>query len=111
MHDGWTFLTSHAHVLLAVARDPDIRVQDIATTVGVTPRAALTILQDLEDAGYVRRTRVGRRNHYTVEPSRPFRHPETAAHDVGELIAIFTSPVARPREDGQGGEAAHPEDP
>lgn len=91
MQQSWTFLTNHAHVLLAVARDPDIRVHDIAQAAGITDRAALLILQDLEDAGYVHRERVGRRNHYTLEPGRPFRHPAHAAHDVDELVAIFTA--------------------
>lgn len=89
MHNGWTFLTNHAHVLLAVAGSPDARVQDIAATVGITPRATLLILQDLEDAGYIRRTRIGRRNHYTLHRGRPFRHPTTAHHNVDELLTIF----------------------
>jgi DNA-binding MarR family transcriptional regulator len=91
--DDWTFLTNHGHVLLTVARDPDLRVADIASRVGVTPRGALNVLRELEDAGYLRRERVGRRTHYTVEPHRPFRHPTTAAHEVDELLAIFTSPA------------------
>ena len=44
----WTFLTNHAHVLLAVARAPDIRVAELAAEVGVTTRAALGILRDEE---------------------------------------------------------------
>ena len=86
----WTFLTNHAHVLVAVARRPDARVHDIATTVGITDRAALLILQDLEDAGYLHRTRVGRRNHYTLHRHRPFRHPASSGHEVDDLLAIFT---------------------
>jgi predicted ArsR family transcriptional regulator len=85
----WTFLTNHAHVLLAVAADPDVRVNDIATAVGITPRAALLILRDLEEAGYLTRTRTGRRTHYEVRRHQPFRHPATASHDVDELLAIF----------------------
>ena len=92
MSAHWTFLTNHAHLLLAVARDPDARVHDLARLVGISDRAALTILEDLEAAGYLDRERVGRRNRYTVHPHLPFRHPTTAAHDVDELLAIFTGP-------------------
>ncbi|WP_298455119.1 helix-turn-helix domain-containing protein [uncultured Cellulomonas sp.] len=92
----WTFLTNHAHMLLAVARDPDARVHDLAAVVQISDRAALTILQDLEEAGYLGRTRTGRRNHYTLQPHRPFRHPATADHDVDELIALFGGPAGRP---------------
>ena len=86
----WTFLTNHGHVLLAVAADPDVRVEDVAERVGITPRATLSILRDLETAGYLVRSRRGRRTHYELQPHRPFRHPSTAHREVDELIAVFT---------------------
>lgn len=85
----WTFLTNHAHVLLAVARDPQIRVRDLAVQVGVTERAAQKILADLVQAGYITRTRAGRRNSYTVATGRPLRHPIDAGHDLDELLAVL----------------------
>ncbi len=96
----WTFLTNHGHVLLAVAQSQDARVAEIAARVGITARATLTILKDLEDAGYLRRHRVGRRSHYTVDAHRHFRHPATAGHEVGELLAIFTADAAVRSRDG-----------
>jgi hypothetical protein len=89
---AWTLLTNHGHVLLAVAESQDARVADIAARVGITPRATLAILKDLEDAAYLTRRRVGRRSHYTVDAHQHFRHPATAAHEVGELLAIFADP-------------------
>ena len=86
---SWTFLTNHGHVLLAVAADPDARVADIASRVGVTARAALAILRDLEEGGYLDRRRHGRRTHYEIRPHQHFRHPATAAHEVDELLAVF----------------------
>lgn len=86
---GWTFLTNHAHVLLAIARDPTARLRDVADVVGVTERAAHTIVADLEAAGYLRRTRVGRRNHYTVNPAGHFRHPAEADRQIGDFLALF----------------------
>jgi DNA-binding MarR family transcriptional regulator len=91
---SWTFLTNHGHVLLAVAADRDARVEDIAAQVGISSRAALNILRDLERAGYLTRTRRGRRTHYELRPHQHFRHPTTAAHEVDELLAIFL-----PRDD------------
>lgn len=88
---GWTFLTNHGHVLLTVAAQPDIRVADIASGVGITPRATLLILRDLQDDGYLTRERVGRRTHYTVAQHRPFRHPRTRGAEVDQLLAIFAS--------------------
>ena len=96
MTSGWTFLTNHAHVLLAIARDPEIRLRDIAERVGITERAAQRIVTELVEAGYVSRTKVGRRNIYEVDPRRPFRHPLEHDHDVGELLAVL-EPVKRER--------------
>ena len=86
---AWTFLTNHGHVLLSVAGAEDARVTEIAARVGITTRATLTILKDLEDAGYLQRHRVGRRTHYTLDPHQHFRHPTTAAHEIGDLLAVF----------------------
>jgi hypothetical protein len=83
----WTFLTNHAHVLIAVSRDPDARLRDLAASVGITERAAHGIVQDLVEAGYLTRERVGRRNRYEVNPAKPFRHPLERDHDVSVLLA------------------------
>jgi DNA-binding MarR family transcriptional regulator len=85
----WTFLTNHGHVLVYVHRNPDARVRDIATAVGITERAAQTILADLEVDGYLRKTKVGRRNTYAVNAAGQFRHPEEAGHPIGDLLTLF----------------------
>lgn len=82
----WTFLTNHGHVLLAIASDPTLRLRDIADIVGITERTAVGIVSDLEEAGYIKREKVGRRNHYLLDPSRPLRHPSEAHHQIGELL-------------------------
>jgi predicted ArsR family transcriptional regulator len=91
----WTFLTNHGHVLVALRRDPDARLRDIAATVGITERACQAIVADLEEAGYLRRERVGRRNHYTINDHGPFRHPAEADREVGALLALFASGTSR----------------
>ncbi|MFR9751795.1 helix-turn-helix transcriptional regulator [Nocardia sp. 004] len=87
--DHWTFLTNHARVLLRIADDPDVRLRDVATGVGITERAVQLIVADLEAAGYLTRTRVGRRNRYTIDPTVALRHPAEADHPVGDLITAF----------------------
>ncbi len=89
-HEGsWTFLTNHSHVLICLARDPELRVRDVAEQVGITERAVLKILGELEGAGYLARTRVGRRNRYEVHPDRPMRHRVERGHTVGELLDVM----------------------
>ena len=46
---GWTFLSNHAHVLVCLARDPELRLREIAELVGITERAASSIIADLEE--------------------------------------------------------------
>ncbi len=87
----WHFLTSHTQVLLAIQRDPDVRLRDVATTVGITERAAQRIVNDLVEARYVNRERVGRRNRYVVNPHTLMRHPSQVDHEIGELLAAFRS--------------------
>ena len=86
---SWRFLTNHAHVFLAIAKDPEIRVRDIADIVGITERAAHTILQDLADEGYVDVIKEGRRNVYEIHPDLPFRHPQLRDHDIGEIVKLL----------------------
>lgn len=94
----WTFLTNHAHVLLCVAANPEILLKDIATLVGVTERAALRIVGELEAEGYLSRERVGRRNVYRLNPDRPLRHPLDRGHHIGELLEAF---AGNPAEDSE----------
>ena len=83
---SWTFLTNHAHVLLALFRDPDLRQRDIAALVGITEGAVQRILNELESCGYLRIERVGRRNHYEVNGTAELRHPLDAGHTIGEIL-------------------------
>lgn len=91
---SWRFLTNHAHVLERIAGDPFIRLRDIAASVGITERAATSIVTDLVDAGYLTRTRVGRRNEYIVHDELPLRHPQHSHHTVAELIAFLEGPAS-----------------
>ena len=82
----WTFLTNHLLVLACLARDPELRIRDMADLIGITERATVQILSQLEAAGYLTKARVGRRNHYTVHAELPLRHPMHNGRQVGELL-------------------------
>jgi DNA-binding IclR family transcriptional regulator len=83
---AWTFLTSHASVLLEVARSPDATVREIADRADLTERQAHRVLSDLVDSGYVQRERHGRRNRYRVNDALPMRRTSVADRRVGELL-------------------------
>jgi DNA-binding MarR family transcriptional regulator len=86
---GWTFVTNHTRLLLCIAQNPDVRLRDVADSVGITERAAQRILADLVEAGYVERRRVGRRNRYTLNRDREMRHEAQLGHEIGELLDLL----------------------
>ena len=85
----WSLLTPHAQVLLCIARNPDSRVRDIAETVGISERGAHQIVADLVGAGYVRRARVGRRNHYAIETKTSLKHTPVRHRRVASIVALL----------------------
>lgn len=87
---SWTFLSNHAHVLIAISQDPTARQRDIAYAVGITIGAVQRIVNELEDEGYLESEKVGRRNHYRVNDSSPLRHPLESHHTVRDLITSVT---------------------
>ncbi len=103
----WTFLTQHARILLMISRDAEVRLRDLAAACGLTERAAQAIVTDLESAGYLTRTRRGRRNHYQVARHTAFRHPAEAGYEIGDLLALFAGLPAGDdgrRHDGSPGD-------
>jgi DNA-binding IclR family transcriptional regulator len=94
----WTFLTNHGHVLLCLARAPELRLRDVAVMVGVTERAVQRIVADLEEAGYLTRRKHGRQNEYEIDAERPLRHPIEAHQKVKAILdlAAPARPAARP---------------
>src|ERR671936_1176305 len=85
----WRFVTSHTQVLLCIARNPEIRIRDVAALTGITERAAQRIIADLVEAGYVQRERVGRRNRYVVRTDLKMRHPLQQTYEIGELLDLL----------------------
>lgn len=81
-------------MLQVISVDPTTRLRDIAATVGITERTAAQIVSDLELAGYLSKSRDGRRNHYEVHAELPLRHPQHRHHTVGDLIGFLQAPSA-----------------
>jgi predicted HTH transcriptional regulator len=86
----WAFLTSHAFVLIEVARNADVTVREIAENAELTERQAHRVLADLVDSGYIARQRVGRRNHYRVNGAQPMRRSTMSPLPVSELLQALT---------------------
>ena len=91
----WTFLSNHAHVLVCVAKNPDVRLSEVAALVGVRERTVHRIVHELIDAGYISVTKEGRNNVYSVDLDKPLRHPLEADHNIQAIIAPLLKKVRR----------------
>jgi DNA-binding transcriptional ArsR family regulator len=85
----WSFLTNHARVLLCIARDPGVRLRDIAATLGITERTAFGVVADLTDAGYVVKERDGRRNRYEIQHHLPLAEPTSQERTIGDVLELL----------------------
>ena len=88
---SWTLLTGHGRVLVEISRDPDARIRDISAAVGLAERTVQAIVADLEAAGYLTRTRTGRRVRYTVNHDSLFRHPAQEGQRVGPFLSLLAA--------------------
>ncbi len=86
----WTFLSNHAHVLVALYLDPDLVLREVALKVGITERGVQRIVQDLETEGFIRREKVGRKNHYQVITHQPLRHAMESHRTIGDLLRLIS---------------------
>jgi hypothetical protein len=101
----WTLLTGHGHVLVEIARNPDARIRELSAAVDLTERTVQAIVADLEAAGYITRTRAGRRTRYNVNPDRQFRHPAQEGLRVGPLLDLLAAADDKGRTAQDAGQA------
>jgi DNA-binding Lrp family transcriptional regulator len=82
----WTFITNHGLVLSYIFNNPTSTAREIANYIGVTERTTHKIISDLEEAGYIGRRKIGRRNVYSVDPQLPLRHHTKTDIMVEDLL-------------------------
>ena len=103
--NGWSFLSHHGMVLVTLARQTDLRLSELALEIGISPRAAQSIVTDLVHEGFLERDRIGRRNRYRVKGNRQLPDPWAQDHRIGELVRAIArgsgSGPVRPNEERQ----------
>jgi predicted transcriptional regulator len=92
---AWGFLTNHAQALLCIAEEPAVRLRDIAVRLDITERSAHGIVADLVTAGYVHKTKQGRRNQYAVDTDKPLPEALLRQRTVGQLLELLKHPDER----------------
>ena len=95
----WSFLTNHARVLLVIDSDPDVRLREIASTVGISERRAHDIVADLVDGGYLAKHREGRRNTYPVQHHRPLEDDLADQRAIGDVLTLLSGSTAAAADD------------
>jgi DNA-binding IclR family transcriptional regulator len=91
----WNFLTNHGRALLCIAQDPEVRLRDIAASLGITERRAFGIVNDLTEAGYVIKDKDGRRNRYQVQKHLPLPDAVEREQAIGQVLDLLTGRKAR----------------
>lgn len=89
----WTFLSNHAHVLICISQQPDIRLSEVADLVGIRERSVHRIVHELSESGYLSVSKVGRNNVYEVHLDLPLRHPLEASHSIRAIVAPLLKKV------------------
>ena|SRR5215212_1574393 len=92
----WNLVTNHGHVLAHLAADPEARLRDVAEHVGITERAAAQIVNDLAQAGYLTKTRVGRRNRYQIDGKRKIPTPPLPMMTIAQVLALLLQALKQP---------------
>jgi hypothetical protein len=106
--ETWKFLTGHARVLLCIARDPGVRLREVAASLGITERSAHAIVTDLTAAGYVVKHKHGRRNRYQIQAHLPLPEPASQEPAIGDVLALLVGDGKRqkPRDSAPGQQIA-----
>lgn len=87
---SWTFLSNHGRALLCIADDPGVRIRELAVSLSLTERRVHAIVADLTSAGYVTKTREGRRNRYTIQSHLPLPENPGSGRTIGELLGLLS---------------------
>ena len=80
--------------MLFLADQPEARLRDLASGLGVTERTAYGVVADLSEAGYLVKERDGRRNRYQIQRHLPLRDEIGRERNVGDLLDLLGTTVS-----------------
>lgn len=88
---GWTFITNHGAILVSISHHSMITTRELASDLGITERSVFRIIKDLESNGYIRKERIGRKNHYQINRNVTLRRESLRDVAVGDLLNALLS--------------------
>ena len=89
-NNHWTFITNHAAVLTLLGREDNLTARKIGSQLNITTRTVYRIIRDLEQEGYIKTSKDGRENRYTVNQTLPLRHKNQRDIQVRELLLAIS---------------------
>ena len=84
----WRFITNHGLVLAAIARRIGSTAREIGDAAGITERAALKIINDLNKGGFISKIKIGRQNRYRIHRNAPINE-DIPDSSIGELLRVL----------------------
>jgi hypothetical protein len=87
-------VSNHGRVLLYLADDPGMRLQDIAARLRITERSAHGIVTDLTAVGYISKHKDDRRNRYETVAHQPLPEPITRETTFRDVLALLPGAAA-----------------
>jgi DNA-binding Lrp family transcriptional regulator len=89
MPKKWNFLSNYGLVLTHLYQNPEATLREIARGTDLTERAVYQIVRDLEEGGFIQKTKVGRRNTYKVYESALFSFPVYQGLNIAQMITAL----------------------
>jgi Winged helix DNA-binding domain len=99
----WNFLTNHGRAFLCIARQPEVRLRDIASKLDITERHAYSIVNDLTEAEYIIKEKDGRRNWYQIQNPLPPSEPFVQEQEMGEILSLLAERKQNAKKDSTPG--------
>jgi hypothetical protein len=103
---SWSFLTNHGRALLCIARDPEVRLREIAMNLAISERRTYSIVTDLTEAGFVVKVKEGRRNRYQIQSHLPLPGFTGGDQAIGVILDLLAAPEERRHFTRRSGDAA-----
>jgi DNA-binding Lrp family transcriptional regulator len=85
----WNFLSNYGLVLTHLFQNPNATLREIARGTDLTERAVYQIVRELEENGFIEKTRIGRRNSYTVNEATLFSFPVYRDLNIAQMITAL----------------------
>jgi hypothetical protein len=84
----WALLSRHGHALLHLAKNPRLRLVDLARDMNMTERSIRLLIGSLGRTEFLKIVKTGRNNSYQLDLERQLPHPFEQNIPLNKLIEL-----------------------